>query len=176
MGKTDTIKQRSIYVYLPTEEMKKRWQKAAVKRCASISDFVVQSIEESLNAQKDNEYVSRAKLAEEAERLKEELIVAEEKIRRQDILLRRYEEELREYRAKAFTETGLSGSRRYNEELIKLLRKGKVLSSDEIIARLGLKPTETEAIKAVSQQLEGLEGYGLVKLTKGGWQWVEQQS
>jgi len=174
MGKTDTIKKRSIYVYLPNEEMKKRWKEAAARRCASISDFVVQSIEESLNAQKDNEYVSRAKLAEEVERQKEDLVVAEEKIRRQDILLQRYEEELREYRAKAFTEPGFSGSRKFNDELIRLLRTGRVLTSDEIIARMGLKPTETEAIKGISQQLEGLEGYGLVKLTKGGWQWTEK--
>ncbi|VVB97400.1 Uncharacterised protein [uncultured archaeon] len=175
MGKTDTIKQRSIYVYLPNEEMKTRWKEAALKRCTSVSDFIVQNIEDSLNSQQDDDYRSRAKLAEELERSKNELIIAEEKVRRQDILLQRYEEELREYRAKSFTEAGFRGSRKFNEELIKLLRTGRILAGDEIIARLGLKPTETEAIKAVSQQLEGLEGYGLIKLTRGGWQWTERQ-
>jgi hypothetical protein len=173
MSKTNTIKQRSIYVYLPNEEMKKRWHDASIKRCASMSDFVVQNIEESLNVIQNDDYLSRAKLSEEVERLKKELIISEEKTRRQDILLQRYEEELREYRAKPFTEASFSGTRKFNEELINLLRGGKILTGDQIRERLGIKPTETEAIKAISQQLVGLETYGLIKLTKGGWKWIE---
>jgi len=54
-----------------------------------------------------------------------------------------------------------------------IIRAGKILTGDQIRERLGIKPTETEAVKAISQQLVGLETYGLIKLTKGGWKWIE---
>ena len=40
MGKTETIKQRAIYVYLPSIEMVKRWKELAKSQGASISRFV----------------------------------------------------------------------------------------------------------------------------------------
>jgi hypothetical protein len=32
LGKTETIKERSIYVYLPSTEQKKRWDESAEKQ------------------------------------------------------------------------------------------------------------------------------------------------
>jgi len=40
-------------------------------------------------------------------------------------------------------------------------------SEDEILTRLGISPTDTELIKAVSRQLEISEGHGLVQFTEG---------
>ena len=40
-NKTDTIKKRAIYVYLPSQEMVDRWKESAKLQKASISKFVI---------------------------------------------------------------------------------------------------------------------------------------
>lgn len=46
-----------------------------------------------------------------------------------------------------------------------------MLSSDVIVERLGIDPSEYEAVRAVSKQLENLEAYGLVRPSPKGWKW-----
>jgi len=52
-----------------------------------------------------------------------------------------------------------------------LLSEGGVLSSDEILSRLGVDPSEQDAVKAISNQLESLEDYGLLESSPRGWRW-----
>jgi len=98
-----------------------------------------------------------------------------EKLRRENRLLKRLVEnldrELRRYRTQLFLEEHFEGVRAFDKELIDLLRQGGTYSEDEILARLGISPTDTELIKVVSRQLEILEGYGLVQFTRKGWKW-----
>jgi len=56
---------------------------------------------------------------------------------------------------------------------VEALRAGGVLSNEELLSRLGVSPSEHEAVKAVSKQLELLESYGLVQPTPRGWRWAE---
>lgn len=68
--KTDTIKQRAIYVYLPSIETANRWKKIADDEKISISKFVMEHVENSLNQAKD--HIPRAELIENLQNLKEE--------------------------------------------------------------------------------------------------------
>ena len=47
-GKTETIKQRAVYVYLPSLGMMEDWKQRADKAGSSISKFVVERVEDSL--------------------------------------------------------------------------------------------------------------------------------
>ena len=67
------------------------------------------------------------------------------------------------------------GIRRYDKELIELLRssqslngKPKALTDTEILQYLGIDPTEENAVKAVSVQLGNLEAYAIVKSAPKG--------
>ena len=46
--KTETIKERAIYVYLPTQEMADKWKELAETSNISISKFVIEHVERSL--------------------------------------------------------------------------------------------------------------------------------
>lgn len=174
LGKTETIKERSIYVYLPSVEQKKRWDEYAQKQGVSVSKFVVGHVENSLGQIEDPSYKSIGDLFQEVRLLKEQL---EKQAREKHILevaLERLEEELRKYRAQPFLDEKFVGIRHYQKELVKVLREGRLVSSEEILSRLRIKPSEGEAVKAVSKQLENLEGYGVVRSSPKGWKWVEQ--
>ncbi len=87
--------------------------------------------------------------------------------------MEKLEEDLRLYRAQMFTEESFTGIRQYDRKLIEIVREPSSHSSEEILSRLGVKPREQKAVKAISVQLENLERYGLVKSLSKGWVWVE---
>ena len=72
MGKTETIKQRTIYVYLPSIEMVGHWKELAESQGVSISKFVISHVENSLR-QDEEGFRSRSNLVEENQKLRERL-------------------------------------------------------------------------------------------------------
>ncbi|MDV3244219.1 MAG: hypothetical protein LYZ66_03445 [Nitrososphaerales archaeon] len=175
LGKTETIKERSVYVYLPSAEMIEDWKSRAEKAGLSISKFVIDRVEDSLKREEGEEegYLSRLELIKK-------LRVAEEgnkKLSEENRLLKKLVEnldrELKRYRMKPFAEERFEGRRSFDKDLIELLRKGGSHSQEEILVHLNIDPTDTEMVKAVSRQLEALERYSLVEYSGRGWRWIE---
>lgn len=171
-GKTETIKNRAVYVYLPSLDMVEDWKRRASKAGVSISKFVVERVEDSIRREEGEEgYLSRLQLIERLRKEEDEL----KRLREENRLLRRLvdnlDRELKRYRAKPFLEEGFEGVRMFSKELIDLLRKGGTYSEKEILANFNIEPTDVDLVKAVSKQLEALESYGLVEFTVKGWKW-----
>lgn len=169
--KTDTIKERSIYVYLPSERMAEAWKKRAKKQGLSISKFVIEHVENSLQQEEEPLFKPRGELVKEITDLRNDLRALSEDNRQKKIVIERLDGELRKYRAEAFLEEGFEGVREHNRELIGILKRRGVVDSDELLQDLGIDPRESELVKAVSRQLENLEAYGLVTATRRGWRW-----
>ncbi|MEM3614953.1 MAG: hypothetical protein QXK91_06625, partial [Nitrososphaerales archaeon] len=84
-GKTRTIKDRAVYVYLPSLEMDEDWRRAE-KAGVSISRFVVERVEDSIRREDGEEgYLSRAELVKRLGDAEEEL----KKLRSENALLKR---------------------------------------------------------------------------------------
>lgn len=172
MGKTETIKRRAIYVYLPSLEMAERWKALAEAAGTSISKFVAEHVENSLRLDEEG-YRSRGSLIEENQRLREALREREKQVARLEMLVEKLEADLRQYRSRMFLDEDFTGIRRFEKRLVEILREPGVHENDAILSRLGIRPHETEAVKAVSSQLQRLQAYGLVKATPRGWKWNE---
>ncbi len=172
MGKTDTIKRRAIYVYLPSLGQKARWEECARAQGVSVSKFVVAHVENSISQVEDASYQSMGDLWREIKDLREQLAKVAKEKHILEVAIERLEEELRRYRAQPFLEDGFVGVRSYQKELVELLKEGRTVGSQEILSRLRIKPTEEDAVKAVSRQLENLENYGIVKSSSKGWRWT----
>jgi hypothetical protein len=173
-GKTKTIKQRAIYVYLPSLEMVDEWKQRANKTGTSISKFVIERVEDSMRREEGEEgYTSRLELIEQLGKQEDEL----KKLREDNRLLRRLvdnlDEELKRYRAQPFLDEGYQGVRSFDRELVQLLKKGEQLGDEEILAQLNIDPSDVDRVKAVSSQLNVLESYGLLEFRGRGWRWKE---
>jgi chemotaxis protein histidine kinase CheA len=171
-GKTETIKDRAIYVYLPSLEMVEDWKRRAEKAGVSVSKFVIERVEESIRREEGEEgYLSRAELIKRLRDAEEEL----KKVKNENRLLKKLAEnldnELRRYRAQPFLEKAFEGVRRFDRDLIELLRKGGSYTEEQILTHLNIDPSDTDLVKAVSKQLEALEGYGLLEYKGRGWKW-----
>lgn len=171
MVKKKELKQRAIYVY-PPAEIAERWKILADQAGTSISKFVVEHTENSLKLNSDD-YRTRTNIIEENSRLHEALQEKEKRNHHLELLVEKLEEDLRLYRSKLFTDESFTGIRTYDRKLVEMLREPGPHTSQSILARLGVKPAEVEAIKAVSKQLENLEAYGLLRSTGRGWMWTE---
>ena len=175
MGKTKSIKQRSIYVYLPSLEAVKDWKGKAKKTNVSISQFVIEHVSNSLRQEEGEEaYKPRAELIQQLRERDEQI----EKLTRESevlkLALERVEGELRRYRAEPFLDDDFRGIRGYDRRLVELLKKGEAVDSDHLLRLLKINPRETALVKAVSRQLENLEAYGLVQKTRRGWKWTSK--
>ena len=122
--KTETIKQRAVYVYLPSTGMAGDWKQRAEKTELSISKFVVERVEDSIQREEGAEsYRSRLELIQRLSTTEEEL----KNLRRDNRLLKKLVEnldnELKRYRTKPFLEKEFAGIKRFDRDLIEILRK-----------------------------------------------------
>jgi hypothetical protein len=80
------------------------------------------------------------------------------------MLLEKLEGEVYKARYDSFKEVELGeGSRRHDEELIKILKHGKAIEGYAILEKLGIDPRDSDAVKLVNNQLESLRRFGLVE-------------
>jgi len=171
-GKTETIKKRAVYVYLPSENMVEGWKNRAEKAGVSVSKFVFDRVEDSIRREEGEEgYFSRLELIKKLNIAEGELKKLGKENKLQKMLIDKLDNELKRYRAEPFLEEGFRGTRRFDRELIAFLRKGGSYSGEEILDHLSIDPQETDLVKAVNKQLEALESYGLVEYAGRGWKW-----
>jgi len=170
--KTRTIKERAIYVYLPSLEMVEDWKFRAAKAGTSISKFVLERVEDSIRREEGEEgYLSRLELVKCLRDAQEKLSSLRSENRLLKRLVDNMDEELKRYRAMPFTGESFEGVRGLDREFIDLLREGGSHRDEEILSRLNIDLSNTELVKAVGKQLELLEGYGLVEYVGRGWRW-----
>jgi hypothetical protein len=173
-GKTKTIKKRAIYVYLPTQKMSDDWKNKADKAGSSISKFVIDRVEDSLREEEGEQgYLNRLELIKKLSKTEEELKNLRKENRFVKKLVDNLDAELKTHRAKPFLEQDFRGVRRYDKELINLLKEGNSLSDSDILDRLNIKPTDTDLVLAINRQLFFLESYGLVEYVGRGWKWKQ---
>ena len=170
-GKTETIKERAVYVYLPSHEMVGRWKGLAREGGTSVSKFVVEHVEDSLRRGEAG-FVSRVELSGRVRELEEEVSGLRREGRMLRLLSEKLDAELKHYRARPFLEEGFEGVRSYWREVVEALRRRGFVATDELLDILGVEPRDSELVKAISRQMENLEAYGLVEATPRGWRWV----
>lgn len=94
MGRTESIKQRAVYVYLPSEEHKERWQEGSERAGVSISKFVIEHVGNSLRQEEEPGFKSRSEVWKENSELKEQVTDLAKKRRLLETVTDRLEHEL----------------------------------------------------------------------------------
>ena len=164
-------KSRYVYLYLPSSEDKARWEKLAEEAGVPLSKFVIEIFESAL-AEESEDFKPRGELVKEIGKLRNENKELRDDLNQKKIVLDKYENELRRYRNQAFVEEKFEGVRKYNHELIAILKRGSVLDSYKLLEELGIDPNDSQLVKGISQQLEELEAFGLVTSSQRGWRWI----
>jgi predicted RNase H-like nuclease (RuvC/YqgF family) len=170
MGKTDTIKDRRVDVYVDTIDRKKRWTEHADEADESLSQFVQQCVEYAIE-QGGPDFTELGEESKEIQELEEQVSDLQQDIKQKEIVIEKLESELKALRSKPFRDEDYEGQREYDQELIEELQRADRITGDELLRRLDVDPSDTEVVKGVDQQLQQLEDYGLVRSTPQGWVW-----
>ncbi len=175
-GKTETIKQRALYVYLPTLEMAEDWKRRAEKERKSLSNWIMLRVLDSVGFEEGSaqrEQMERE--LEETRKQKADALEENEKLRQENRMLRmlgdNLDKELKRLRTQPFLEAGFVGRRTFDKDLLALLRKGHGVDKEMIMRRLRIEPSDVEAIDGVRKQLEALQAYDLVEYDGRWWRW-----
>ena len=171
-SKTETSKKRCIDVYLPSFEMLNQWNEMADNTQMSLSKFVIEHVNNSIQQEKNKEgYSSRAELLDDMKKLQDENKELYKKINMLESLVMRLEEENRGYRTAPFLEQDFIGERKYEKDLVTLFLTRSEVRKEEIFEHLGINPHDAETVKGIKKQIEILERYGLLKDIGGRWRW-----
>jgi hypothetical protein len=163
-------KSRYVYLYLPSAEDKARWEKLAKEAKVPLSKFVIEVFESALAEESD--FKPRGELVKEIGQLRSENKELRDDLKQKKIVLEKYENELKRYRSEAFLDDHFEGTRKYNQQILQILKRGVTVDSYGLLEELGIDPKDSDLVNAVSRQLEDLEGYGLIANTSRGWRWV----
>ena len=172
LSKTETIKERTVYIYLPSFGMLEDWKKRSQAANTSLSKFVIDRVEDSIRKDEgEGGYLSRLELIRRLKKAEDEFKESTKDNRMLKKLVENQETELKRYRSEPFLARSFEGTRRYDQELIELLKNGRSYNAEEILVRLGIDRSSTDLVKAISNQLEVLEDYGLVAYRGRRWRW-----
>ncbi|OKY78779.1 MAG: putative nuclease of RNase H fold RuvC/YqgF family [Candidatus Methanohalarchaeum thermophilum] len=172
MGKTDSIKQRRVDVYLDSLERKKKWKKIAENQDDSLSKFIQKAVQYAIDHGGPN-FKELGNKAKQIQELQNQINELKEEVKQKDMVIDKLEEEIEQYRTQKFTNQTFSGKRKHKKQLIDLLKNHKKLNGDEILQKLNIDPTNTEVVEGINKQLQNLEQYGLIEDTGNGWRWTQ---
>ena len=169
------IKQRTVYVYLPSKDIMEDWKAKAREAGMSVSKFIIQNVREALREKDDPTYRAPEELRKEMIELQKDNDSLREELRQKRMLVRRMDEDLRAARAslaRPFLEKGYKGEREYEARLVKILMERRFLTHDEVLDEIGVRPDDAEMADAIGAQIEQLERYELVQQTPKGIKWI----
>ena len=144
--------------------------KLAKKARTSLSKFIIGIVDSVID--EDEEFKPRREVVREIETLKTENKALRDDIRQKIIVPDKYESELKRYRSQAFLGEDYQGVRRYSKELVEILKSRGFVDNYGLMEDPGIDPRESDLVKAVSMQLEELEGYSMIKPEGKGWRWI----
>lgn len=172
MGKTESINDRRVDVYLNSVEKKEQWSELAAEADMSLSKFV-QACVEYANSQGGPDFLDLGGQAGEIQELQQKLREKEKTIEEKDVMIEKLRTELKQQHSKPFLKEDFEGRRQFDTELIEILKHSDRIQSEEILRQLNVDTQNVDLIQAIQEQLNQLEQYGLVEETVHGWKWVE---
>lgn len=156
-----------IEIYASSKDEAKKIREAANSAGLTTSKFVLNAVRPHIYDIEEGP--SRSGLVEESAQLRDEVRSLREDGRARDLLLERYETELRRVRDTAFLAP--HGEAALDPELLRVLRKGPI-HEHRLLDTLKISNDDGKAIRAVSRQLSFLEASGFVAKGPNGWRWL----
>ena len=110
-----------------------------------LSKFIIEIVENALAEESDLK--PRGEIIKELSKIKEENKRWTDDLKLKNIVLEKYENELKRYRSEPFLSDEFQGTRQYSKELIVLLKLHETIDSYRILEALGIDPKEADLVR-----------------------------
>ncbi|MFZ3148642.1 MAG: hypothetical protein WA137_06330 [Methanothrix sp.] len=155
--------------YFPSKEILDEWRDAAEGYGSSLNNYIFEMAERGRHSEEGS---SRPDLVRENSDLKTLNRKLEDEIKLLKINIEQSQAENYKLRYAGFANIDADDPREYDAALVTMLKRGRVLDSQEILSGLGIDPRDSRAMKLIANQLDELKRFGLVRETHNGWRWV----
>ena len=170
-GRTETLKQRSVYLYAPTEKMLAKWKTEAGRYGMSLSSYLVEVIDDAMRKTPSG-LTPRQKLEEELGQATSDL----QAVRMQrDSLRSRLEESeatIAKYRESLEDVLSYVPDEKLQLRVVLLFRKRSRWRIDDFTREMGMDTGKPEDLNKVKGAVEHLKRIGLVEGDFGEWRWL----
>jgi hypothetical protein len=172
LGKMKTLSERSVQVYLPTQEMVKEWKVEAEKYGLSLSKFVVEVVDDALS-KNPRGLTPREQLEAELNKAWAQITVLSIEVDQLREDNKRNDETIADYRKRLATPGAVpEESAEFVPLLAQLVQEEKVLPMDNARKMFGIGPADSEALRALGAAADALVSMGLVEKGMSEWRWV----
>ena len=178
MGKTETIRERAVTVYLPTEEMVEKWKEKAKEYREPLSRFVVEVVDDAIRRNPSG-LTPREILEAELQQAKTENRKLAEKIQLLETALKQRDLTVAEYRTEREDAVNLRDLRVPLSEVVdmmqtvdKFFRNNESLPMNEAYGKLGIRPNDASKLRALKVTMDLLSWNGLVEKGMTEWRWT----
>jgi hypothetical protein len=178
LGKTKTTRERAVTVYLPTEEMVKKWKEKAKDYSEPLSRFVVEVVDDAIRRNPSG-LTPRENLEAELQQAKTENRKLAEKIQSLETALEQRDLTVAEYRAEREDAVNLRDFKASLTEVAdmiqtvdKFFRNNESLPMDKAYVQLGIRPNDASKQRALRASMTLLIWNGLVEKGMTEWRWI----
>jgi chromosome segregation ATPase len=174
-GRTETLKQRAVYIYAPTEQMLANWKAEAQHYGMPLSKFLVEVIDDAMRKSPKG-LTPRKKLEAELEQTASDL----KAVRMQRDSMRSRIEELdatiASYRESLEDVLSYVPDEKLQVRMISLFLKRMTWPVDDFMTAMGVDASKPEELKKIQGIIEHLKRIGLVEGDFGKWRWLGGRS
>ena len=169
-GKLATLKKRSVYIYLDTEEMVGQWKSEAEKNKLSLSRWVTFVVDDHLLKKRDGMTRGEA-LEKEIQDAKNENASLKEKLAESEAALKRTEMTVADYRERLANPLISKADSDMTDRVIRMLVENKAVEVDQLPILLNVDVKDSEAMRRVHESTRLLKSLGLMETDIFEWRW-----
>jgi len=170
LGKTQTIKQRAVEVYLPTQEMVKQWKENAARHDVSVSQFVCEIVDNAVR-KGDSGFTPREVLEKQVSDLRLEVKFLTERLTQAENLVKDSNETLAKYRTKLSEAERSHLDQRVMRKIKNLFLSRNVVLLNDIPGLIGISLNDTKGMADIVDSMNFLVECEFIKenMTEGRW-------
>lgn len=154
LGKTETIRQRMVTVYVPTSDMFEEWKAEAALHGVSVSRFVYELVDNAIR-KKDTSFVPRELLVKQLKQLQEEVEVLKERTARAEAFANESKETIADYRKK-LSEMPAAPDLRVTKKIKDLFLEREVVPLSEIPGLIGISLDDKKGSEMLARLALGI--------------------
>ena len=170
LGKTETIRQRAVTIYLPTKEMVEKWKAEADLNDMSLSGFITEIVDDAMRKRSAG-MTPREELEKKLVEALTELKVLKGKLESADVALKRADETIADYRKRLERTVPEELDAGITSQLVTAFMKSRTILVEKIPESVGIGLDDHEGMVKVLKSLNFLRASGLVENQMFEWRW-----
>jgi len=170
LGKTETIRQRAVTIYLPTKEMVEKWKAEADLNDMSLSGFITEIVDDAMRKRSAG-MTPREELEKRLVEAETELKILKGKLESADVALKRADETIADYRKRLERTVPEELDAGITSQLVTAFMKSRTILVEKIPESVGIGLDDHEGMVKVLKSLNFLRASGLVENQMFEWRW-----